>query len=456
MKTWDPNIAGRRAAAARCGTAWPTTRRCKLVYIGTANAAPYNIHLGGRHGGDDLYAASIVAIHADDGSLAWYYQTTPGDRWDFDSTQKLILADLDLGGKRRKVLMQAAKNGFYYVLDRATGELLSAQQLCLRELDSRHRSEDRAAHPRSARGLRAGPTLVFPSEAGAHSWQPMAFDPRHALTFIPVMEAGNVLSRPANAARGLVEGQFTDARISARGLRSEAPCAPCTATLPSIASSSGVKTDPASRGFLRAWSVSEHRVVWEAQTATSWDGGVLATAGGLVFQGDANGYLNVYAADTGERLASIALGSSMMAAPITYRVNGTQYSPSLRATAAARSSRDPLDPASAAYRYGNDGRIIALKLGGPTPPLPPLAPIRPPRSAGTAHRPRRSPRGRFSTIGSAPAATSLAAGFSRTFGGSARHARRCSTIVLGGAYAMKGMGRFDDVLTPADAQAIHA
>ena len=101
--------------------------KLKLVYIGTANAAPYNLHLGGRHGGDQLYADSIIALHADDGSMAWYYQTTPADRWDFDDTAKLILADIDLGGKTRQVLMQAPKNGFYYVLDRATGELLSAK-----------------------------------------------------------------------------------------------------------------------------------------------------------------------------------------------------------------------------------------------------------------------------------------------------------------------------------------
>src|SRR6202043_3081369 len=124
-KTWDRK---HRWDAGSGGTVWDGMGydpALKLVYFGTANAAPYNSYVG-RHSGDQLYAASILAVHADSGTLAWYYQTVPGDRWDFDSTQKLVLAEIDLDGGRRSVLMQAAKNGFYYVLDRATGELPSA------------------------------------------------------------------------------------------------------------------------------------------------------------------------------------------------------------------------------------------------------------------------------------------------------------------------------------------
>jgi quinohemoprotein ethanol dehydrogenase len=126
IATWDPR---HRWDAGSGGTVWDGMAydpSLHLVYIGTANAAPYNSHVGGRRGGDELYAASIIAIHADDGKMAWYYQTVPQDRWDFDSTQKLVLADIELAGRRRQVVMQAAKNGFYYVLDRGTGELLSA------------------------------------------------------------------------------------------------------------------------------------------------------------------------------------------------------------------------------------------------------------------------------------------------------------------------------------------
>lgn len=391
--------------------------------------------------------------------MAWYYQTTPGDRWDFDSTEKLILADVDLQGKRRQVIMQAPKNGFYYVLDRGTGELLSAQNFAYvnwaRGIDrktGRPIPDPRADYDH-------GPALVFPSENGAHSWQPMAFDPSRGVTYIPVMEAGNVLLETGDRKAGLVEGQFTTPAFltelwDPKGMHSLYGDVPPLAKL-----ARGNKTNTASRGFLRAWSVAEHRILWEAQSATSWDGGVMATGGGLVFQGDANGNLNAYSADKGERLASLALGSSIMAAPITYRVNGTQYIAVVAGYGGgAIILGAPLDPASAAYRYGNEGRIIVLKIGGPAPPLPalfsdPPLPELPPRPADMA---------------------AIAAGellFNRfcarchVMGRSvipdlrrmtpATHAM-FDAIVRGGAYAPKGMARFDDVLSASDAQNLHA
>ncbi len=459
LKSWDPQHRWEEGSG---GTVWDGLAydaALGLVYIGTANAAPYNMHLGGRHGGDELYAASIVAIHAKEGSMAWYYQTTPGDRWDFDSTEKLILADVDLQGKRRQVIMQAPKNGFYYVLDRGTGELLSAQNFAYvnwaRGIDrktGRPIPDPRADYDH-------GPALVFPSENGAHSWQPMAFDPSRGVTYIPVMEAGNVLLETGDRKAGLVEGQFTTPAFltelwDPKGMHSLYGDVPPLAKL-----ARGNKTNTASRGFLRAWSVAEHRILWEAQSATSWDGGVMATGGGLVFQGDANGNLNAYSADKGERLASLALGSSIMAAPITYRVNGTQYIAVVAGYGGgAIILGAPLDPASAAYRYGNEGRIIVLKIGGPAPPLPalfsdPPLPELPPRPADMA---------------------AIAAGellFNRfcarchVMGRSvipdlrrmtpATHAM-FDAIVRGGAYAPKGMARFDDVLSASDAQNLHA
>jgi len=459
VKTWDPR---HRWDAGVGGTVWDGMAfdpKLKLVYIGTANAAPYNSHLGGRHGGDELYAASIIAIHANDGSMAWYYQTTPGDRWDYDSTQKMILADVDIGGRRRAVLMQAAKNGFYYVLDRATGELISASQFAFanwtRGIDPKTKrpiSDPRADYD-------YGPALVFPGEGGAHSWQPMAYDPVHAMTFIPVMEAGNVITETSDRPAGLVEGQFTTPALppemwDPKSLHS------LYGNVPSIKQlGAGLKTDTASHGLLRAWNVAEHRVVWETPTATSWDGGVLATGGGLVFQGDANGNLNAYSAETGKRLAAIAMGSSMMAAPMTYRVNGTQYiAINAGYGGGAVILGAPLDPESAAYRYGNEGRIIALKLGGPAPPLPPLRtdpplpqpPARPTDAAqiaaGEVLYNRYCSRCHVMGRGNLPDLRRLEPGTHTIF----------NAIVLGGAYVSKGMGRFDDVLAPSDVDAIHA
>jgi quinohemoprotein ethanol dehydrogenase len=459
LKTWDPKHPWEAGSG---GTAWDGMAydpALDLVYIGTGNAAPYNLHLAGRRGGDELYAASIVAIHAKDGTLAWYYQTTPGDRWDFDSTEKIVLADLEFGGKRRAVLMQAPKNGYYYVLDRATGELLSAKPYAFV-------SWARGIDPKTGRPVLDasadydhGPALVFPSETGAHAWQPMAFDPAHGIAFLPAIEAGNVILETSDRRAGLVEGQFTTPAMppemydpkDMRSLYGKVP--------PLTQLERGLKTNPASRGFLRAWNVSEHRVLWETPTATSFDGGVLATAGGLVFQGDANGYFNAYAADSGKRLASIALGSSMMAAPMTYEVNGVQYVAIVAGYGGgAVILGAPLDPESAAYRYGNEGRIIVMKIGGTTPPLPPLRtdvplpelPARPADArqiaAGEVLYNRYCSRCHVMGRGNLPDLRRITPMTHTLF----------DSIVLGGAYSVKGMGRFDDVLSPDDAHAIHA
>jgi quinohemoprotein ethanol dehydrogenase len=417
--------------------------------------------LGGRHGGDELYAASIIAIHADTGAMAWYYQTAPEDRWDFDSTQKLILADLDLDGRRRQVLMQAAKNGFYYVLERSTGELLSAHNFAFvswaRGIDMK---TGRPMENASANYDR-GSALVFPGEVGAHSWQPMAYDAERGITFIPAIESGNVLVETSGRRAGLVEGQFTTPAFPPEGYDPKTMRGLYGPLPPLRFLASRVKTNMASRGFLRAWSVAQHKIVWETQSATSWDGGVLATGGGLVFQGDANGNLNAYASDSGRRVASVQVGSSMMAAPITYRVNGTQYIAIMAGYGGgATITGTPLDPASAAYRFGNEGRIIALKIGGPAPPLPPARtdpplPDPPPRPAAQAH----------AQIAEGEVLYNRYCSRCHVFGrGNLPDLRRMSpathgifnSIVLQGAYAPKGMGRFDDVLSPADAEAVHA
>jgi quinohemoprotein ethanol dehydrogenase len=459
VKTWDPKHPWKAGSGGAAWDGMAYDPALDLVYIGTGNPAPYNLHLDGRRGGDELYAASIVAIHAKDGTLAWYYQTTPGDRWDFDSTEKIVLADLQLGGKRRAVLMQAPKNGYYYVLDRATGELLSAKPYA-------YVSWARSIDPKTGRPVidasadyDHGPALVFPSETGAHAWQPMAFDPVHGVAFLPAIEAGNIILETSERRAGLVEGQFTTPAMppemydpkAMRSLYGEVP--------PLTQLERGLKTNPASRGLLRAWSVSEHRVLWETPTATSFDSGVLATAGGLVFQGDANGFFNAYAADGGKRLSSIALGSSMMAAPMTYEVKGVQYVAIVAGYGGgAVILGAPLDPESAAYKYGNEGRVIVMKIGGSTPSLPPLRsevplpelPVRPADArqiaAGEVLYNRYCSRCHVMGRGNLPDLRRITPATHALF----------DSIVLGGAYSVKGMGRFDDVLSSDDAHAIHA
>jgi quinohemoprotein ethanol dehydrogenase len=458
LATWG---AKHRWDAGSGGTVWDGMAydpKLKLVFIGTGNAAPYNSHLGGQSAGDELYAASILAVHVGDGSLAWYYQTVPQDRWDFDSTQKLVLADVTLEGKPYAVVMQAAKDGFYYVLERASGKLLSAHNFAFV-------SWTKGIDPTSGRPLvdpganyDRDPALVFPSEAGAHSWQPMAYDGERGVTFIPVIESGNVLVESIDRPAGLVEGQFTTPAFAPEGYAPK-EMKRLYGTLPPLDKlARGLKTTIASRGFLRAWSVAEHRVLWETQTASSWDGGVLATAAGLVFQGDVNGELIAYAAASGQKLATLQLGTSMMAAPITYRVGAVQYVAIMAGFGGgAVIVGAPFDPASAAYKYGNEGRVIALKVGGPTPPLPPpyvdtAQPDPPPRAgtpvqivAGEVLYNRHCLRCHVFGRSIVPDLRKLTPATHSLF----------KSIVLDGIYAPKGMGRFDDVLSATDLEALH-
>lgn len=457
IATWDPEHAWDSGSGGNVWDGMAYDPTLKLVYVGTSNPGPYNSHLGGRKGGDELYCDSIIAIKADTGEMAWYYQTVPGDRWDYDSTQKLVLANLEVAGERRKVLMQASKNGFYYVIDRATGKLLSAHNFAYvswtRGIDAK------TGRPilDSSSNYDAGPALVFPSEFGAHSWQPMAFDARHGITYIPVIEAGNVMVESSERRAGYVDGQFTTPAFVPESY-DPASMKGLFGSLPSLAQlARGTKTRIESRGFLRAWSVTEHRTVWEMQTATPWDGGVLATEGGLVFQGDATGHLNAYAADTGRRLASIALGSSIMAAPMTFRIDGVQYVAVMAALGGGELAV-PFDPVTAAYRYGNEGRIIVLKVGGAEPILPPVFSASPP--AQLPPRPVAGPQ-----LAEGEVLYNRFCSRCHVFGrGVLPDLRRLDpathqifdVIVRGGAYASKGMGRFDDVLSEADVHAVHA
>jgi quinohemoprotein ethanol dehydrogenase len=459
LKTWDRRHPWKAGIGGNVWDGMSFDPVLNLVYVGTANPGPYNSHADGRTGGDELYAASILAIHADTGTLAWYYQSVPGDRWDYDATQKFVLADIKVRGQTRQVIMQAQKNGFFYVLDRKTGELLSARNFAF--VSWTKGINEHTGRPEVARSANydQGPALLFPSEAGAHSWQPMAYDASRGIVFIPTIESGNVIVETGHRPAGLVEGQFTTPAIATEDY-DPAALKDLFGTLPPLAALTpkGI-SNRASRGFLRAWNVAEHRVAWEVPTASHWDGGVLATAGGVVLQGDATGALVAYAADTGQHLATLQLGSSMMAAPITYRINGIQYV----AIMAGYGGGDiitgaPLDPLSAAYRYGNEGRIIVLKIGGGVPPLPPLA-----RDPAMPALPARI--GDAQTIARGDILYNRYCLRCHVLGrGILPDLRRASpathaifrSIVLQGAYVSKGMGRFDDVLSESDVDAIHS
>ena len=191
-KTWDSHRGPEYKGG---GTVWDGIAydaQLKLVYFGTANAAPYDMRLLGPAKLDSLFTASILAVNAETGRLAWYYQTTPKDRWDYDATQKMVLADLNFGGKSRSVLMQASKNGFFYILDRGTGELLSAQSYTYVNWASGVDLKTGRPVPTDASDWYTGPKNIYPSWAGGHTWHPMSYSRQTGLVYIPVLDVPNI------------------------------------------------------------------------------------------------------------------------------------------------------------------------------------------------------------------------------------------------------------------------
>jgi quinohemoprotein ethanol dehydrogenase len=455
-KTWS---AGYDWSNGGGGSAWDGLGydpELRLIYIGTGNATPYRGHYDPSMSGDELYVSSIVAVHADTGRLAWYFQEVPGEIWDYDTANKMILADLAAGGKTRRVLMQASKNGFFYVLDRATGEFLSGKPFAYvnwtRGLDAKtHRPIKQPA----ADWDRA-PALIFPAVFGAHGWQPMSYSPKSGLVYIPVFDAPMIFVDTSQRRAGLIEGNFDLAFFLPEDYDPD-ELQSLFGKLPALQALAAGGPRPQSRGLIRAIEPMTGKLRWEQQTRSLWDGGLLSTGGNLLVRGDAAGYVSVYAADTGKLLKQIDIGTSVMASPMTYRVNGVQYL-SVMAGSGGGMMALPFPKDSAAYRYGNEGRIVTFRLdGGATPKPPPVS--EPP----LASRPARE--GSAAQIAHGEVLYNRYCGRCHAFGrGLLPDLRRMSPetqqifyeIVLNGLYSAKGMARWNDVISRGDAEAIHA
>ena len=289
------------------GTAWnaltydPDFNR---VYIGTGNGGPWNRKLRSPGGGDNLFLCSVVALDADTGEYVWHYQTAPGESWDFTSTMDLELATLTIDGTPRKVLLHAPKNGFFYVIDRATGKLLSAEKLG--KVTWAKRIDMASGRPVENRGVRYedGEALMWPGSAGLHNWQPMAFSPDTQLTYIPAHEMAGYYND-----QGLDAKTYDMDRDGPMGLNAFHD------DIPTSAGSSS----------LLAWDAVRRRKVWEVALPGATSAGVMTTHGGLVFQGQSDGQFVARDDRTGSVLWSASMGVGTQAPPITYSVNGRQY-----------------------------------------------------------------------------------------------------------------------------------
>jgi quinohemoprotein ethanol dehydrogenase len=460
-KTWDPKRDPKYKGG---GTAWdgfaydPTLR---LVYFGTANAAPYDLRLLGNAKLDGLYTASIIALHADTGRLAWHYQTTPNDHWDFDAVQKMILADLNVGGADRHVLMQANKNGFFYVLDRASGELLSAKTFAYINWASGVDMKTGRPVTTPQSDWYTSPKNIYPAWSGAHTWNPMSLSGQTHLVYIPVIDTPSVWVNLAQNGGDLkfLDGFFTTNGIFPDDSYDAGDLKRLFGPLPELKDLKAERKVKLVRELIRAWDPAAQKIVWEHETSSGmrgYDGGVMSTAGNLVFQG--RGRLWVYAADTGKVLTVIKTGSHIMAAPTTYAVNGAQYIAVQVGYGGTGIAEGPAPPSSATIKFQNTNRIIALKLGGgavPTPPARVAVPFeQPPEQtaskaaidAGEVKFVAECSRCHALGINVTPDLRRLNAGLHAEF----------KDIVLHGVLGAAGMERFDDLLSERDVEDIHA
>ena len=297
------------------GTVWDTLvfdPDLDILYIGTGNGSPWNRDLRSPGGGDNLYLSSIVAINPNDGKYIWHYQTTPKENWDYTATQQLILAELNIKGEERKIIMQAPKNGFFYVLDRVTGELLSAEKFghvtWATHVDM---TTGRPVESEFADYQNNGGSYLWPSPFGAHNWQPMSYSQKTGYIYIPVQ------SFPAYFT-GQKEVRYLENRwntgVDLNEIRGPQSWVAGRAVMDALV-----------YGELVAWDPIKNERAWTVRHPKPSNGGTLSTAGNLVFQGTWDGVFSAYDAANGDQLWQYQSDSAILAGPITYELDGDQY-----------------------------------------------------------------------------------------------------------------------------------
>jgi len=428
------------------GTVWNAMAydaTLKLLYIGVGNGTPWSQRQRSPEGGDNLFLSSIVALKADSGEYVWHYQTTPGESWNYSAVESIILTTLEIDGERRQVLIQAPKNGFFYVLDRATGELLSAEPYAAVNWASHVDIETGrpVEYPFARYGAEG--RVIVPGASGGHSWYPMSFSPATGLAYIPAHDVPNTYQlneaydyTPGFQNTGITEGITSFDALNPNGEQQKLRF--------------GV--------YLIGWDPIKQEAAWK-QSLSDLGGGTLATAGNLGFQGMGSGTFNAYKADDGEKLWSFDAGTSIMPCPVSYAVDGEQYI----AVMVGRGGGSGLVGGPTGRRWQgveNVNRVLAFKLNA-NGTLPAPARIRrelnPPDSTADA---RTIARGKHLYA----SYCFLCHGLGVESGGVLPDLRYASPavheqwtdIVIGGLLAGEGMRSWADVMNENDALAIQA
>ena len=356
-KTWN----GQWWTMGGGGTVWNSIvydPEFNQVYLGTGNGSPWNQQIRSPGGGDNLFLSSIVALDANTGRMNWYYQTTPQERWDYTATQDIMLTELEIDGVERKVLMQAPKNGFFYVLDRKTGELLKANNYVKTNWATHIDLKTGRPVLNPNKDYYEKAVWILPGTYGGHGWQAMSYDPEQKIVFIPTMEI---------AAVHRVKKSFIET-----GLYKMQPQTVNTGTefnlFDTVPDMSDGENIPPITGELIAFDPISGKTQWTVKHEQFWNGGPLTTAGGLVFQGNGSGFFEAYNAENGERVWSKNVRIGIMAPPVTYMIDGEQYISILAGDGGASNflgdNFGAWEGKVAAIKYGNFGKLLTFKLNG--------------------------------------------------------------------------------------------
>ena len=443
-KTWS---GGKWWEYGGGGTVWDSMAydpALDTLYIGTGNGSPWNRYVRSPGGGDNLYLSSIVALDPDTGDYKWHYQTTPGDSWDYTATQHMILADLEINGQMRKVIMQAPKNGFFYVIDRTNGELISAENYVPINWATHVDMETGRPVENPANNYFDTPALTTPGPLGGHNWQPMAFNPDTGLVYIPAQEMLFVYSHDKDFEYN-PKTWNTGQQIEMTYL----PKNPDELAM----------VDKATFGYLLAWDPIAQKEVWREQYQRPWSGGLLSTAGDLVLQGTSDGRFIAFDAASGEILWSVDTGQGIIAPPITYMIDEEQYIAVQVGYGGAYALAGAFP--SANKNPAQNGRMLVFKLGGEemSPPVQSIAKVNPVVPSMTTDA-LTIARGEYEyhehcqfchgagVIGGGviPDLRYLDEVGHKTFLG----------VILGGMHSEKGMASFKDVLSLEQANQIQA